>query len=1112
MKKFLLMCFSFGFAISVWAQDRMVTGRVTSMDDGSALPGVNVVVKGSTNGTVTDASGEFKISVPGSGGVLVFSFIGMATQEVEIGTRAVVDLQMKTDVKQLQEVVVNAIGENVEKDKLGIASSTVSGSSVVQSGETGLINGMAGKAAGVLITRNGGDPGAGSYIQLRGQSTITGDLQPLIVIDGMPMYNSTMGANNAANMVGGTQQQSRLNDLNPADIASMEIIKSAAGAALWGSRAANGVIVITTKKGKNSQGKLNVTYTGTVSFDQVNKMPELQTTYGQGSGSRYVSSGTGNNTTWGDIIADRPGGTDPAPATGAAYVQFPDGTVRGAIPSGTSAYTNPHGGKISKQTYDHTKDVFQTGHYLDNNVTLSSGNDKTQFYASYQNLAQQGIIKMNSDYNKNVGRFNITTEITKKLHTTLNVNYTNTRSNRIQQGSNTSGLLLGQLRTPGDFDNSQWIGDYHPAAGGVVLPGKQISFRNPIGSGNPGYDNPVWTINKNRSFSVVNRFLGNFELAYDANDWLTLRGNAGLDSYADRRTDYIAYGSAAALSGSYTEQYVQESQFNVNLYATARKTFSESFSGNLLAGLNYNNRQFNNVGASGTNFIAPLAPPNFANIPAANRVAFNQAQTVRTSAGFLQANMDVANQVNISLTGRAESASTFGPQASSLFFYPSATASWQFSKALGTNDIFSFGKLRASAGVVGKQPDPYLNLTQFGTQSYVDSFGGTLQASNYGVGGYAISTIAGNPKIRPEKKHEIEVGTDLRFLNDRVNFSATAYYNQTTDAILQSQLPPSSGFSNFISNAGKIENKGLELSLGATIVKLQNGFSWNVNVIWFAYRNLVTDLAGAQYVFLAGFTDGASVATKGKPLGELWGTYYQRNADGSLYTDTNGFAYVNSNTGAIGNPNPDYKISLGNTFSYKNLSLYVLFDASVGGKMWNGTQGALWNFGTNKASGVSTTVSALDAAKIKTYDGYTIATAPISTTNANPRNILNGDGTYTFRGTIGDFGAGKVALDQAWYQGAGSGFNVNAPYVQDATWTRLREVTLAYSINSSGFKSATKLQSVSFALTGRNLLLWTPYQGIDPDTNLTGTTNGRGLDYFQNPNTRSFIFKLTVAF
>lgn len=1097
MKKFLLMVCSFGLVLSVWAQDRIVTGKVTSSDDGSALPGVNVVVKGTTSGTVTDTEGKYSLSVPASGGSLIFSFIGLKTQEIPVGERSVVDVQLTLDVTQLQEVVVNAIGDNVAKDKLGIAQTSVSGAAVVQSGEAGLINGMAGKAAGVTITRSGGDPGAGSYIQLRGQSTITGDLQPLIVIDGMPMFNSSLGANTA-----GVQQQSRLNDLNPADIASMEIIKSAAGAALWGSRAANGVIVITTKKGKNSQGKLNIAYTGTVSFDQVNKMPDLQTMYGQGSNGRYISSGTGNNLTYGDLISGRSGTADTY--TGAGFVVFPDGTQRQNIASGTSANVNSHGGKNSKNVYDHTKDVFQTGHYIDHNITLSSGNDKTQYYVSYENLSQQGIIKLNSDYDKNVARVNVTNALSKKLFSTINLSYTNTRSNRIQQGSNLSGLLLGMLRTPGDFDNSYYIGDYHPSATGIVSEGKQISFRNPIGSGNAGYDNPFWTINKNRSFSVVNRFLGNFELSYDVNDWLSLRGNAGLDSYADRRTDYLAYGSANALTGSYTEQYVQESQFNINLYATAKKTFSDSFSGTLLAGFNYNNRQYNNVGASGTNFIAPLAPPNFGNIPPANRVAFNVAQTVRTSAGFLQANADIANQISVSLTGRAESASTFGPQASSVFFYPSASIAWQFSKALGTNDFFSFGKLRASAGVVGKQPDAYLNLTQYGSQAYFDPFGGALQASNYGIGGYAISAIAGNPKIRPEKKNEVEVGTDLRFFNDRVSFSATAFYNETSDAILQSQLAPTSGFSNYISNAGKIENKGLELSLGATVLKMANGFSWNTNLIWFAYRNLVTDLAGAQYVFLAGFTDGSSVATKGKALGTLWGTLYQRNTDGTYFTDSNGFAYVDSNTGAIGDPNPNYRASFGNTFAFKNLSLYVLFEASIGGQMWNGTQGALYNFGTNVGSATTTTVTGADAALLKTYDGRTIATSP--------RAIHNADGTHTFRGTIGDFGAGKVALDQAWYQGAGSGFNVNAPFVQDMTWTRLREVTLSYSLNSEGFRKATKLSSVSFALTGRNLLLWTPYQGIDPDTNLTGASNGRGLDYFQNPNTKSFIFKLTVAF
>jgi TonB-linked SusC/RagA family outer membrane protein len=1103
MKKFLLMWFSFGFAISVWAQDRVVTGKVTSTEDGTALPGVNVVVKGTTNGTVTDSDGQYKLTVPGSGTILVFSFIGMTTQEEEVGARSVIDLQMKADVKQLQEVVVNAIGETRERDKLGIASSSVGGGAVVQSGEAGLINGMAGKATGLTITRNGGDPGSGSYIQLRGQSTITGNLQPLIVIDGMPMNNDTFGADNAANQVGGTQQQSRLNDLNPADIASMEILKSAAAAALWGSRAANGVIVITTKKGKNSQGKLNISYSGTVSFDQVNKMPDLQTTYGQGSNGLFS---TGTSASYGDLISARKGGADTN--VGTAYVQFPDGSTRYAIAPGTGP-ADTHGGKNSQNTYDHTKDVFQTGHYIDHNITLSSGNDKSQFYASYENLQQQGIIKVRSDYDKNVVRLNIASQLTPKFHVRASANFNNIRSNRAQQGSNTSGILLGMLRTAPDFDNTQYIGTAYDASGIATL-GKEITYRNPIGANaTPGYDNPFWTINKNTSLSVVNRFIGNMELNYDVNDWLSLKANSGIDTYADRRTDYGNPQSAGYLTGSYTEQYYQNSQFNTNLYANARKKFSDFFKGSILLGFNYNNLQYNNVGATATNFIIPNAPPNLLNSPPSNRTAFNAASTQRTSAGFTEINGEFGDQVFLTATGRAETASTFGPQAQSLFFYPSITGAWQFSKLTGTSDFFSFGKLRGSYGIVGKQPGPYLNLTQFGPQSYFDAYGGTLTAASYGVGGYAISTQAGNPKIKPERKHEVEGGFDLRFFNDRVTLSATAYYNRTTDAILGTQVAPSSGFSTTIANAGIIDNKGAEVSLGVTWLKLQNGFTWNSNLVWFANRNNVVDLAGAQYVFLAGFTDGASVATKGMPLGVIWGTGYAKNANGSYALDGNGFPQVSASTGAIGITQPNYKISLGNTFSYKALSLYVLFDAQVGGQMWNGTQGAMFNFGTTKYSASSTTVSASDAATLKTADGNTIAGLASA---GSARVTANSDGTYTFRGTVQNYGGGKVAADQAFYTAAGNGFNVNAPFVQDATWTRLRELTLSYSLNSQAFRNSTKLQSVSFSLTGRNLLLWTPYKGIDPDTNLTGASNGRGLDYFQNPNTRSILFKLTINY
>src|SRR6218665_3746714 len=307
-KLLILLCAAF-FSISAMAQDREASGVVTGRD-GVPLPGVNVMVRGTATatGTVTDAEGKYKLKVA-EGSVLVFSAIGMKSFETPVGARAVIDVALEEDVKKLDEVVVNALGEKRSRDKMGVAIPVVSGKSITESGETGLINGLAGKAEGLIITRNGGDPGAGSYIQLRGQSTISGSVQPLIVIDGMPMFNSnidggtsTGSANNTTygGSVGGAQQQSRMNDLNPADIANVEILKGASAAALWGSRAANGVIVITTKKGSNTGGKVQVSYTGSVSFDEVNKMPPLQTKFGRGAGGRFKS---GDASSFGDLIS-----------------------------------------------------------------------------------------------------------------------------------------------------------------------------------------------------------------------------------------------------------------------------------------------------------------------------------------------------------------------------------------------------------------------------------------------------------------------------------------------------------------------------------------------------------------------------------------------------------------------------------------------------------------------------------------------------------------------------------------------------------------------------------------------------------------------------------------
>ncbi|MBC7569443.1 MAG: TonB-dependent receptor plug domain-containing protein [Spirosoma sp.] len=517
----------------LWAQTRTITGTVTAYEETGGFAGVAVLVKGTTTGTVTDVNGKYSLSVPESGTALVFSAVGMETVEEPIGGRTTVDVKLKSDTRQLTEIVITALGTKTERDRFASSISTLDGKNIAKTGETSLLTGLSGKASGVLITRNGGDPGAGAYIQIRGQNTINGNAQPLFIVDGMPVSNASDNIGTAAG--NGIVQQSRINDINPEDIERMEVLKGASAAALWGTRAANGVIVITTKKGRNTDGKVNISFKSAVSFDRVNKMPPLQRSYGQGSGGLYNQ---GQRNSFGDRIADRTGGSDtfvtnPTAPGYQGFVTFPDGTQRYAITPGTAA--NPHGGKNSRETFDHTSDVFQTGHFTDNNLSISGGNDRTTFLLSYSNLNQEGIVKAFSSYRRNTARINVASQFTDWLRVSANVGYTNMFSSRIQQGDNVDGIMLSGLRTPPDFDNSYYVGTYTNPAG-QVFPNAHVSYRNPLGRDlSTIYSNPVWNINNNRNTTDVDRIIGTLELDITPTPWLSVTGRTGIDNYTDNR-------------------------------------------------------------------------------------------------------------------------------------------------------------------------------------------------------------------------------------------------------------------------------------------------------------------------------------------------------------------------------------------------------------------------------------------------------------------------------------------------------------------------------------------------------------------------------------------------
>ena len=1092
--KFLLTTITlFFYSQFVLAQSRQISGTVTSADSPKGLVSTTVNVKGTNIGTLTDKSGKYTLNVPQSATTLVFSFVGMKTMEEKVAGRSTVNVTLVDEVVQLETTIITALGLKSERDKIASSISTLKGSSIAQSGETGLLNGLSGKVAGVLVTRSGGDPGAGSYIQIRGQNTINGNAQPLFIVDGMPVSNSS--DNIGAARSNGIIQQSRINDINPEDIERMEVLKGASAAALWGSRAANGVVIITTKKGKNTDGKLNVSFKSTVSVDRVNKVHPLQTRYGQGSDGLYSQT---NRASFGDLISSRSGGADqfitnPTAPGYQGFVTLADGTNRYAIASGTAA--NPSGGKNARDIFDHTKDAFQTGYFLDNTLSVSGGNEKSTFLISYGDLNQEGVIKGLSDYKRNSIRFNVTSRFTNWFTASANVGYTKINSNRIQEGDNADGILLSSLRTPADFNNELSEGIYTDPAG-QVFPDAHISYRNPLGRDlSTIYSNPNWNVINNINNSDVDRLIGGLQFDIAPVSWLTTTVRFGLDNFNDYRLERFARTSANFPRGFLSKNWVSEKQFNTDIFAVAEKTFSNNLTGSLLVGFNYNSRSRASLTSSITNFIIPDAPNILTNAVNSNLSANNFNSLNRTYGFYAQADVEAYNMLFFTFTGRNEAASTFGANTKNSFFFPSAAVAWQFSQLdyFENKSFFSFGKLRLAWGQVGIQPQPYQNFNNFGAAIYRNDFSSGLSGINPTYnGGYVQSTIAGNEFLRPEIKTETELGVDLRFLENKVGFSFTAYQNYTKDVILPISLPASTGFTTFNSNAAELENKGIELEMNADVLK-RRYFKWNISANFSKNANKVNSLAGTSaYTLPDSFLANGSLIA-GQPFGVFLSTDFLKNEAGAYVLDGNGFPQAGTGVEIIGDPNPDWRGGLGSTFSYKSLSLHVLFDRVQGNDFFNGTRGSLYSFGTHGDQG-NTAIA--PAGGLKDVNGRTIAA-----------------GT-SFQGQIKDFGAGPVALNQAWYQGRGSASNTASykQFVEDGSASRLREVTLTYGLRNVKLFKNTQLSNIDFSLTGRNLILWTNYTGIDPETNVTGAGLARGQDWFTNPSTRSILFSILVKY
>ena len=1144
---------------AAFAQTATVRGTVVDQN-GDPLPGAAIRIVDTTIGAQTNADGEYSITnAPLGEQTVIATFVGFVDVDEVVnlaeGDVVVVDFVLQGGI-ELGEISVDALGFAQNTDQLGTSQSSVDGEALTRSGETSVLRALSAKAPGINVTAAGGDPGASTRIVIRGQNSIQGDNQPLIVIDGVPVFNTSF-----ANGVEGVQQQSRLNDLNPEDIQSVEVLRSASAAALWGSRAQAGVIVITTKKGQAGRAnRPTVSFSTRVSIDELNQAPDLQTAYGQGNGGRY-SFVPGGGRSWGDRIELRPGGedtfiTDPnAPG----YLGFAEGLVTGrryyAIPDGTAA--DPSGGKNSQDIESVYDDIFQNGFYLDNNLTVSGNDANGQYFLSAGFLGQDGIVVENSNLERASVRLNAERNLSTRLSVNGQASYVRSTSDRIQQGSNLAGLFLGGLRQSNDFDAADYLVDYYPTGeGGLIFRERQRAYRNPLGA-NTGsvYDNPLFTVNRNLNTSRVNRFQGQVGSVYNVNDWINVNVRLGSDYYTDRQFYYYPlYASEGGGGGEQDELSYTQFQLNGDVIGRAERDLTDDISGSLLLGLNLNHRETDFVGSNLSGFTLPIYPFG-ADLPyrslgngANEDVTGRTGQSVRRTLGYYsEAGLDLYDQLFLNLTGRFDQASTFGPESDDLFFYPSASIAWQFTELLGEGaGPLSFGKLRASYGEVGAEPDPYLAFTYFFPQTVGDGYvSQSLSAAAYG-GGFARSLRLGSPIIDPERKTEFEVGGDLRFFGDRLSASAVYYNNETDNAILNLDVAPSRGFTSQTANGATISNEGIELSLDAAWPSVGD-FNWNTYASWWTNENTVKDLSGVQEVFLSGFADPSSSLIAGQPFASLFGTRWRRampgcdtdlgdtpemnceplteaekaagfsvNAnDNFRVLDDNGFPVPAESQGLIGDPNPDWRASIGNTLRFKDLSLNVLFDASIGGDVYNGTQAALSFFGRAGYQDWWTNVSAAEATSLVDWTGQTVAQRCGSATGACTRGdiVRNDDGSYNFRGYVENFGSGPVIVNEYYYrQGPGSNFTgPSEPWVEDGSFVRLRELTLSYNW-ADAMVQRLGISSINFALTGRNLLLFTDYDGIDPETNLTGAGNGQGIDYFNNPSSRSYQFSVRFTY
>ncbi len=1055
MRKFTLF---FVFLLFVGIQGALaqtvVKGTITDAKDGTPIPGVSVVVKGTLTGTVTDINGVYTLSVPAGYNELIFSFVGMLTQEAKIDGKSTIDIKMEEDVVGLEEVVVTALGISREKKSLGYAVQDLKGDELAKAKETNIVNSLSGKISGVQITNSSGAVGSSSRIVIRGVTSLTGNNQPLFVVDGIPISNTDFasgdglgGSGATSGKTNGVNRGNGAADINPDDVESISVLKGPNAAALYGSRAANGVILITTKSGKAgvaTRKGLNIDLSNSTTWEKPLRLADYQNAYGQGAeGQFFYVDGAGGGIKDG---VDESWG--PKLDAGLLIPQYNSPIDENGNRVPTPWVSSP----------DNIKDFLETGYTTTTNMAIAGGYTDANFRLSFTNMTQKGMLP-NTEFNRNTLAFGGSANATDKLNISGSVNYVNAKSDNL----------------PGyGYDAQNVFQQFLWAARQVYYPDLK-EYRLPDGSfynWNYNYhNNPYFTLNENLNQMNRDRVFGNAKVLYKFTDYFSAFIRTGGDIYSNLSSERIAWGDIDNQYGYYGELQSQFSETNTDFLLMYSRDINEDFDFFLNAGGNTMRQKMHSTfGAADELALEGIYTIANARVPI--RSSSNNTDKEINSLYFA-GQVGFRSALFLDITGRNDWSSTL-PKDNWSYFYPSFTLSAILTDLIKMENTktLSYAKVRAGWAKVGSDTDPY---RLFPTVSFSEGWNASTKLS-----GLFVPNELPNDGLQPQFNKSWEIGAELKFFMNRLGLDITYYNSNTENQIIAVPVSAATGYLTKVTNAGDITNKGVEITLGGTPFKSDNGFNWDIWLNWAMNNNEVVKLAeGVEQLELGTYWDMKLMAIPGEPYGSLYGADFLRDPNGNIIH--RGGVPVKGELKTLGTIQPDWISGLTNAFSYKGFELYILLDYHKGGDIYNMTNA--WG---RYAGALEETVIGREGGIVGT----------------GVKEVFDAEGNVSYV-------ANDVVVTAEEYNHAAFVNSIPAGSVFDATYLKLREVRFGYTFkNLADFP----IKGINISLVGRNLaLLYSTIPHIDPETSFT-SGNVQGFEFGQLPSARSLGFNINLKF